>query len=86
LAPFPVIASVLAVFTHAHGGVAQVGVLLRNLLLGFYGFAAFCFTLAVALPTLESGAAFGLATASALAAQGMAFLLRSRLLPAPSTT
>ena len=47
LAPFPIITSVLAVFTHAHGGVAQVGVLLRNFLFGFYGFAAFCFTLAV---------------------------------------
>ena len=32
LAPFPIITSVLAVFTHAHGGVAQVGVLLRNFL------------------------------------------------------
>jgi hypothetical protein len=33
-----------------HGGVAQVNVLLRNFLLDFCGFAAFCFTLAVALP------------------------------------
>jgi hypothetical protein len=32
LAPFPIITSVLAVFTHAHGGVARVGVLLRNFL------------------------------------------------------
>jgi hypothetical protein len=49
LAPFPIITSVLAVFTHAHGGVSQVGTLLRNFLVGFYGFAAFCFVLAVAL-------------------------------------
>jgi hypothetical protein len=85
LAPFPIITSVLAVFTHAHGGVAQVGVLLRNFLFGFYGFAAFCFALALALPTLASAAAFGLATAAALAAQATTFLLRARLLPAPST-
>ena len=76
LAPFPVITSILAVFTHAHGGVAQVGVLLRNFLFGFYGFAAFCFALAVALPALSSAAAFGLATAAALAVQATTFGLR----------
>jgi hypothetical protein len=86
LAPFPVITSVLAVFTHAHGGVAQVSVLLRNFLLGFYGFAAFSFALAVSLPALETPAAFGLATAAALAVQAAILLLRSRLIPAPSTT
>lgn len=86
LAPFPVITSVLAVFTHTHGGVAQLGVLLRNFLLGFYGFAAFCFALAIALPALATGAAFGLAVAAALVVQTATFLLRFRLLPAPSTT
>jgi hypothetical protein len=84
LAPFPVITSVLAVFTHAHGGVAQVSLLLRNFLLGFYGFAAFSFALAVFLPALETAAAFGLATAAALAVQATILLLRSRLIPAPS--
>jgi hypothetical protein len=86
LAPFPIITSVLAVFTHAHGGVAQVDVLLRNFLFGFYGFAAFCFTLAVTLPALETAAAFGIATTAALAVQATTFLLRSRLQPAPSTS
>lgn len=74
LAPFPVITSVLAVFTHVHGGVAQVGVLLRNFLLGFYGFAAFCFTLAISLPALSAATAFGLATAAALAVQALVFI------------
>jgi hypothetical protein len=69
LAPFPIITSVLAFFTHAQGGVAQAGVLLRNFLVGFYGFAAFCFMLAIALPTLAVAVAFGLATAAALAVQ-----------------
>jgi hypothetical protein len=74
LAPFPIVTSVLAVFTHAHGGFAQVDVLLRNFLLGFYGFAAFCFVLAVALPELTTAAAFGLATAGALAVQATIFI------------
>ncbi len=77
LAPFPIITSVLAVFTQTHGGVAQVGVLLRNFLLGFYGFAAFCFTLTIALPTPTTAGAFGLATAAALAVQATVFLLRA---------
>lgn len=76
LAPFPIITSVLAVFTHAHGGFAQVGVLLRNFLFGFYGFAAFCFVLAIGLPGLSTGAAFALATTAALAVQATIFLLR----------
>jgi hypothetical protein len=78
LAPFPIITSVLAVFTQAHGGFAPVGVLLRNFLVGFYGFAAFCFTLAIALPGLSIAAAFGLAAAAALAVQATIFLLRRR--------
>jgi len=82
LAPFPIITSVLAVFTHAHSGVAQLNVLLRNFLLGFYGFAAFCFVLAIALPELPTAGAFGLATASALAVQATVFLVRSRYLRA----
>jgi hypothetical protein len=77
LAPFPIITSVLAVFTHAHGGAAQVDLLLRNFLVGFYGFAAFCFVLAVALPSLATAAAFGLATAVALAVQATIFYLRA---------
>ena len=79
LAPFPVIASVLAVFTHTHGGFPQVSVLLRNFLLGFYGFAAFCLVLAISLPTLTAATAFAVATAAALAVQATAFVLRSRL-------
>jgi hypothetical protein len=86
LAPFPVIISVLAVFTHAQDGPTQVNVLLRNFLIGFYGFAAFCFTLALALPAMAIAAAFGFATAMALAGQAAIFLLRSRLLPASPMT
>lgn len=85
LAPFPIITSVLAVFTHAHGGAAQAVTLLRGFLLGFYGFAAFCFVLALALPSLAIGAAFGLATATALAVQATIFLLgRKYIAPMPA--
>jgi hypothetical protein len=90
LAPFPVITSVLAAFTHAHGGVAPLGVLLRNLLRGFYGFAAFCFALTLALPGFATAAAFGLATAVALAVQAAISLClasgcRSRRRAVPAT-
>jgi hypothetical protein len=86
LAPFPIITSVLAVFTHTHDGAAAVTILLRNFLLGFYGFAAFCFILTVTLPALSIAGAFGLATVTALAVQAAVFLLRAYLMPAPSTT
>ena len=76
LAPFPVITSVLAVFTHAHGGAAQVRLLLRNFLVGFYGFAAFCFILAISLDPLGGLAAFSLALAGALAVQATISALR----------
>jgi len=76
LAPFPIITSVLAVFTQAHGGFAPLAVLLRNFLIGFYGFAAFCFVLAIALPELSTAAAFGLAVAAALVVQATILTLR----------
>ena len=85
LAPFPIITSVLAVFTHAHGGVGQVRVLLRNFLVGFYGFAAFCFVLASSLDSLNGPAAFLIALVAALVVQAAVFVLRSRRLrPQPA--
>jgi hypothetical protein len=73
LAPFPVMTSVLAVFTQIDGGAAQVDILLRSFLVGFHGFAAFCFVLAVALPGCSTAAAFALASAAALATQAAIF-------------
>ncbi|HEV7400822.1 MAG TPA: hypothetical protein VGN84_11210 [Solirubrobacterales bacterium] len=80
LAPFPIVTSVLAVFTHAHGGFGQVRVLLRNFLVGFYGFATFCFVLASCLDSLGGPAAFSAALTAALAVQATIFLLKSRRL------
>jgi hypothetical protein len=83
LAPFPIITSVLAIFTYAHAGVDQVVLLLRSFLHGFYGFAAFCFVLVLSLPDLSTAAAFGAATVSALIVQSATLVLRSRLAPTP---
>jgi hypothetical protein len=71
LAPFPIIATVLAVFTHAQRGPEELVQLLRGLISGFGAFALFCFTLAVSLPTLETTAAFALASGVALLTQGL---------------
>jgi hypothetical protein len=73
LAPFPIIASVLATFTHTQRGVDEARRLLRGLLSGFGGFALFCFTLALTLHGLGVAAGFVLASAAALLAQGLAF-------------
>ncbi len=78
LAPFPIITSVLAVFTHAHGGPTQVRVLLRNFLVGFYGFAGFCFVLAIGLDRLGPGAAFLMAIAAAVGVQMAVLVVRSK--------
>jgi hypothetical protein len=83
LAPFPIITSVLAIFTYAHGDVDRAVLLLRGFLLGFYGFAAFCFILVISLPDLSTAAAFGVATAAALIVQAAIFVLRWRLAPTP---
>jgi hypothetical protein len=77
-APFPIITSVLAVFTHAHGGCAQVRILLRNFLIGFYGFASFCFILAIGIVGLGTGPAFLIAIAVAVSVQATVFVIRSR--------
>jgi hypothetical protein len=70
LAPFPVIATVLATFTHHQRGAAEAQRLLLWLLGGYGAFALFCFTLAVSLRPLGTGAAFGLAVSVSLLTQG----------------
>ena len=86
LAPFPIIATVLATFTHAQRGTDELLRLLRGLVSGFGAFALFCFTLAVSLHRLDTAAAFALATALALLTQGGVLVLArgepaSRALP-----
>ncbi|HEX7609257.1 MAG TPA: hypothetical protein VF380_01165 [Solirubrobacteraceae bacterium] len=79
LAPFPIIATVLATFTHAQHGAEEAQRLLRWLLGGYGAFALFCFTLAVSLPPLGTGASFALATAVALLTQGLLIALLARM-------
>jgi hypothetical protein len=75
LAPFPVIASVLTVFTHTQRGVNELRRLARGLIIGLGAFALFCFTAAVALPHV--GVAGGFLLASAVAVTWQAAVLRS---------
>ncbi|MGO9319275.1 MAG: hypothetical protein ACLQBY_00470 [Solirubrobacteraceae bacterium] len=78
LAPFPIIATVLATFTHAQRGTDELLRLLRGLVSGFGAFALFCFTLAVSLHRLDTAAAFALATALALLTQAVVLVLVRR--------
>ncbi len=77
LAPFPVITTVLATFTHSQRGADEAIRLLRGMLSGFVAFALFCFTLAISLGAATVAAAFVLATAAALSTQAL-MLARAR--------
>jgi hypothetical protein len=72
LAPFPVITTVLATFTHSQRGPDEAVRLLRGMLTGFVAFALFCFTLTVSLRGTTVTAAFALATVAALVVQALA--------------
>jgi len=78
LAPFPIIATVLATFTHAQHGAGEAQRLLRWLLGGYGAFALFCFVLAITLRPLGTGAAFALASVTALLTQGAIIALMAR--------
>ncbi|WP_052941629.1 hypothetical protein [Chromobacterium subtsugae] len=69
LAVFPVLGSVLAVFSHLSAGPATTIRLLRGMVRGFYAFVAFCVALAAALSAWPASAAFGAALGLAIAVQ-----------------
>ena len=69
MAMFPVMASVLAVFSHRNLGKAFAIQLLRGALLGWYAFSMFSFLMAVGLPVFGVAGAFALATVFALVVQ-----------------
>ena len=81
LAPFPIIATVLATFTHAQRGTDELVRLLRGLVSGFGAFALFCFALAISLQRLGTLSAFALATAVALIVQATILALGPRRSP-----
>ena len=86
LAAFPVLTSVLLVFTHLTRGAPEVQLLIRAFLLGFYGFAVFSLVLALTLEELSTAASFVLASFAAMATQlAMTARVRRRArLPRPS--
>jgi hypothetical protein len=69
LAALPVLACILAVFTHDRHGAAAVAALLRGMLAGMAGFVAFCVVVAGLVQPAGIAAAFATATAAALATQ-----------------
>jgi len=71
LAVFPILGTILAVFSHRASGAACVATLLRAMVTGLQSFALFCFVLALALPAWGIAAAFGLAAAAALTVQAV---------------
>ena len=78
LAALPVLASVLAAFTHARAGAAAAAELLRGMLAGMAGFVAFCLVVALAAEPAGIAVAFGLATLAAVAAHALALGLGGR--------
>ncbi|HSW15194.1 MAG TPA: hypothetical protein VLI06_20260 [Solimonas sp.] len=71
LAMFPVMASVLALFSHRHAGAGFAIGLLRGMVYGYFAFAGFCLVLALGLPRLGITGAFVAATGVALALQAL---------------
>lgn len=69
LAMFPVMSSVLVVFSHRHSGPGFAINLLRGMVLGYYAFAVFCLALSLSLSSMGVGAAFLLALGCALLIQ-----------------
>jgi hypothetical protein len=84
LAPFPIITSVLAAFTQVQYGTPDTLALLRGFLSGFYAFALFAFVLAVALPSMSTAAAFGLAILAAVCLQIVVGVATVRGVPQPA--
>ncbi|HEX3910018.1 MAG TPA: hypothetical protein VHW67_04875 [Solirubrobacteraceae bacterium] len=75
LTPFPVSNTVLAAFLLVLEGPAQVDAFLRGFLRGAYGFAAFCFLVAVLLIPLGAFGAFVLGLCGALLTQAVGRLV-----------
>lgn len=71
LAALPVLACVLAVFTHREHGGAQAIALLRGMLAGMASFVLFCQVIAVAVVPYGIAPAFAAATVVALAVQAI---------------
>ena len=81
LAAFPVLATVLAAFTHAQEGAAATAQFLRGLVSGLTAFAVFCFVVAELLPGAGLPAAFLAGSAAALISHAVTFGVRTARKP-----
>jgi hypothetical protein len=79
-AMFPIMLSVLVVFSHRHAGAGFAIKLLRGTVLGYYGFATFCVVLSLSLSIVGIGAAFALSLSCAAIVQAISrvYLLRAQ--------
>ncbi len=80
-AMFPVMAAVLAMFSHRYQGAGFAVLLLRGMVLGYWSFAAFCGVLALTLPRTGTPLAFAAALATAVGTLGLTRLVALRALP-----
>jgi hypothetical protein len=78
LATFPIFATVLTVFAHQVQGAAAARQVLRGLLMGLYGFAAFFAVLSLLLSRASVPIAFLAAGLAAMLIQGISFKLMRR--------
>jgi hypothetical protein len=79
LASFPVLATVLAAFTHVQDGPAAAAQLLRGFATGLVAFAVFCFSVAELLPDHSIAVSFLAGAAIAIAVHVLSFALQQRL-------
>jgi hypothetical protein len=77
LAPFPMFATILAVFTHHYQGAAASRRLLQGVIAGSFTPAVFFLVISLFLWSWGIAAAFGLALLAALLTHGTTFLLMS---------
>lgn len=70
-AMFPVMGSVLAIFSHRHSGAAFTIKLMRGMVLGYYAFACFCVVLSLSLSHTGIGWAFLWSLGCAVLVQGI---------------
>ena len=71
LTTFPLFGAVLAAFAHHLSGAAAASRVLRGLLIGLFGFTGFLLLLALTIEPIGIAGAFAMATALALAIQGV---------------
>jgi hypothetical protein len=84
LAALPVLASILAVFTHEQHGAQALVLLLRGMLSGMAGFVVFCALVAVLVDRAGVGASFTAAALAAVCVQA-ATALAARRSPLPGS-